>query len=104
MAAAFSLAFQNMQPIKTIATVTHTAFLEVMIPQTTKKISVGCSATALYVSFSYADGDGAATTDCAFVPSGNFLTMNIPTGLESFCVLSQSGSASIVVVILAELL
>ena len=104
MASDFSLAFQLMEPIKSIASVGAANFVEVHIPQTTKRISVGCSATAIYVSFSYADTDAANVTDCAFVPAGNFLTLTIPIGLESFCVVSQSGTASNVVVILEEII
>ena len=102
MAQDFSAAFEEKKPIKTIASLGATNFELVTVPNTTKRISVGCELTALYVSFSYADAAAASTVDCTFIPAANFFTMVIPNNIDSFTVISKTGTASNVVIILEE--
>jgi len=104
MAQDFTLAFEQGEPIKTITTVGSANFVLVTVPESTKRISIGCELTNLYVSFSYIDNAPANTANSCFVVAGNLLTTTIPNGLDSFSVIAKTGSASNVVVIMEELL
>lgn len=102
MAQDFSTAFQDKKPIKTIASLGSSNFELVTVPNNTKRISVGCEATALLVSFSYADAAAASAVDCTFIPAANFFTMVIPNNVNTFSVVAKTGTASNVVVVLEE--
>ena len=102
MAIDFSLALQNKQPVKTIATVGATNFLEVIYPSETKRISIGSENHELYISFSYEDGDATSLVDTVFVPKKNLYTMTVPNGTNSVFVVSKSGTATNVVFVMEE--
>jgi hypothetical protein len=102
MASDFSLALQNRQPIKTISSVGSATFHEIKYPSITKRISIGCENTELYVSFSYEDGDASSLVDTVFVPKNNLYTMTVPNGTDSVFVVAKAGTASNVVFIMEE--
>lgn len=102
MASDFTLALQNKQPTKTVASIGSTNFHEIKFPITTKRISIGCENSAIYISFSYADNAAASLVDCVAVPAGNLYTQTVPNGIDSVCVVSKSGSASNVVIIMED--
>lgn len=102
MGSDFSLALQNNKPIRTIASIPSTSFHNVEYPSETKRISIGCEATDLYVSFSYSDGDGFSITDTTFIPKKNMFSMTVPNGLHNVQIAAKSGTASNVVFVMEE--
>ena len=91
-------AFQDKKPIQTIASVSHTNWQQVDYPAMTKKITVGCAGSAMYLSFSYSDGDAASTVDAAEVAAGAYFEIKVQDGLDSVCLLGKGGAAANVVV------
>jgi len=103
MALDLTLAFQNNTPIKTIASLSDSNWLLVNIPSSTKRISVGSESSKIYVSFSYSDNAAkSSATDTVWVASGSLFTMAVPNSVNSFAVVSDSGAASDVAIILEE--
>lgn len=102
MATDFTLALQNKQPIKTVASIGATTWHRVILPASTVRISIGCEHTDLYLSFSYEEGDAASLVDAVHIPKNNFFSMTIQHGLNDLFLVSKSGTAVNVMVVLEE--
>jgi hypothetical protein len=91
-------AFQDGKPIQTIASVGATNWQGIQVPELAERITVGCEASAVYLSFSYADGVAASLVDAAAIPAGQYFTMQIVAGQDTAAVISKTGAAAQVVI------
>jgi hypothetical protein len=97
----FRDAFDTKEPIKTIATIS-TNFVNIEFPDPTKRITVGCKLTDIYLSFSYSDGDSGTNTNSAFVEKNRYFEMNVPNGLDCCQIASTAGNALMVTFIMED--
>ena len=104
MATDFRDALDQKTPIKTIASIGAANWELVQIPKSTKKISLTCEGHDIYASFSYTDAASASTTDAVYIAQKTMFTQNLPNGIASIAVISKTGTASNVCVILEDTL
>jgi len=99
MALDLTLAFQDKKPIQTIASLSHTHFLLVNIPSATRRITVGCEAKKIFLSFSHADGAAKSVTDCVWIPSNTVFSMAIGNNIDSFAVVADSAASDVAIIL-----
>ena len=96
-------AFQDLKPAQTIASVGATNWQGIQLPDEAKRLTVGCPASPIYLSFSYADNAAASTVDTIEVPAGQYFEVALaPTQLHA-AVISKAGAALLVAVIVESL-
>lgn len=78
------------------------ATTEILLPSSCSRISIGSQSKALWVCRNGCTDGGSIPTNKGFVPSANYLSLQIGKGLErssSIFVASQSGNAEVSVIL-----
>jgi hypothetical protein len=83
-----------------------TTTTEVQLPNTCRRVTIGCENHKLYISRNGATDGGSLTSNRAFVPSGNYITLSLGKGKERaesiFISTSGAGSADVSLVLEEE--
>ena len=93
---------QNVFPYFHNFTALDSETTEIKLPSTCSRISIGSQSKALYICRNDASDGGSVPSKKGFVPSSNYLSLQIGKGLErtgSIFIASQSGSADVSVIL-----
>ena len=96
------LSGQNVFPYFYNFVAPDTSTTEIKLPSSCSRISIGAQSKALFVCRNNATDGGTIPTHKGFVPSSNYLTLQIGKGLErtsSIFIASQSGNADVSVIL-----
>ena len=96
-------AFDDGKPIQTIASLGATNWQGLQLPANAKRLSVGCPASPIYLSFSYAANAAASTVDTVEIPAGQFFEVALAPEQVTAAVVSKAGAALLVAIILESM-
>lgn len=93
---------ENPIPIQTVASLSSTNWLSVLIPVSCVKITIGCELHKIYLSFSYADGSIFSATNSILIAKDSYFEMYLPDGTTQFQICAKDSTASTVMIVLEE--
>jgi len=99
MAEDFRTAFDDGQPIQTIASVTNTA-KEILLPPGAQQITVGSIDAALWLSFTGTEGGTLTGATSVWTVATNYFTMRVRPNVSTAYVSTQAAVTTTVTVIL----
>ena len=92
-------AIQEKNPIQTIASVTNTA-IQIDLPDLAQQITIGSRDAALWVSFSGTEGEALTESGSAFTIASNYLSLQLPHGVDTIYVSTIEDTTTTVHVII----
>ena len=86
-------------PIHTISAVTQDC-VEVRLPPRAKRLTIGSRTAALWIAFDGTEGQPLSDSGSAFTVANNYLSMELPHGLNTVFIATIDDTTTTVVIIL----
>ena len=97
MAENYRTALQTGEPSQTFAVSTNA--LQILLPDGAQRITVGSTATNLYLGFgARVDGAAMATADAIYIASNQYFEMILPNGVTDCFVAATAGTGTATIV------